>query len=305
MQKANKKRRFGKEQREFVFYLCLVALPLAQFCIFYIGVNFNSILLTFRNYSFDEGYSFAGFDNIVRVFRSLTSEAVLKYSVRNSLITYAVTLFAGTTLALFFSYFIYKKMPLANVYRVVLFLPSVISSIVMVILFKYFCENAIPEIWEALTGEQIGGLLSSTKTSFPTLLFYLVWTGFGTQVIMYTGAMNNISDSVVESARLDGASQLREFISITLPMIWPTFVTFIVVGIAGIFTNQLNLYSFYGTGADLADYTIGYYLYRETTRATLPEYPYLSAMGFVFTLFAVPLTFLVKGALEKFGPGTD
>ena len=59
MQKANKKRRFGKEQREFIFYLCLVALPLAQFCIFYIGVNFNSILLTFRNYSFDEGYSFA------------------------------------------------------------------------------------------------------------------------------------------------------------------------------------------------------------------------------------------------------
>lgn len=305
MKDLSKKKYFGRERKEFIFFICLIALPLAQFCVFYIGVNFNSILLTFRNYDYDTGYSFAGIANIVRVVKNLFMDATLKYAVRNSLLTYAVTLVVGTTLALVFSYFIYKKMPLANLYRITLFLPSVLSSIVMVLLFKYFCEEAIPEICKLLTGKEIGGLLSSSDTALPTLLFYLVWTGFGTQVLMYTGAMNNISESVVESARLDGATPLREFVFITLPMIWPTFITFIVVGIAGIFTNQLNLYSFYGTAADNSLYTIGYYLYRATQQGKLPEYSYLSAMGLIFTLIAMPLTFAVKHFLERFGPKTE
>lgn len=305
MKATSKKKRLGREQKEFIFFICLIALPLAQFCIFYIGVNLNSILLTFRNYDYDTGYSFAGLSNIVRVVKNLFMDATLKYAVRNSLITYAITLLIGTTLALIFSYFIYKKMPLANLYRVTLFLPSVLSSIVMVLLFKYFCEQAVPVVWKELTGKEIGGLLSNSNTAMPTLLFYLVWTGFGTQVLMYTGAMNNISESIVESARLDGATPLREFVSITLPMIWSTFVTFIVVGIAGIFTNQLNLYSFYGTAADNSLYTIGYYLYRATQKGTLPEYSYLSAMGLIFTLIAMPLTFAVKCLLERFGPTTE
>lgn len=305
MQSAKKKKRFGKEKREFIFFLCLVILPLIQFGIFYVGVNFNSILLTFRNYDYDTGYSFAGLSNIARVWKELTTEATLQYALRNSVITYAVTLLVGTTLALLFSYFIYKKMPLAGLHRVVLFLPSILSSIVMVLLFKYFCENAVPAIWHALTGKTLDGLLSSSKTAFPTLLFYLVWSGFGTQVLMYTGAMNNISESVVESAHLDGAGAVREFVHITLPMIWSTLVTFIVVGIAGLFTNQLNLYSFYSTAADISNYTVGYYLYRATLKGKLPEYSYLSAMGLLCTAVALPLTFGAKALLERLGPRTD
>lgn len=305
MQGLGTKKGLKKRQKEFLFFICLLALPLAQFCVFYIGVNFNSLLLTFRNYDFEKGYSFAGFDNISRVWHSLTSDPALIYSVRNSLIVYAAGLLIGTTLALVFSYFIYKKAPLAGLYRVVLFLPSIISSIVMVTLYKYFCEEAIPGIYQAITGKTMSGLLSDSNTSFGTLLFYLVWTGFGTQVLMYTGAMSNVPESLSESAKIDGATPLREFFSITMPMIWPTFVTFVVVGIAGIFTNQLNLYSFFGTGANVMDYTIGYYLYRATLKGQLPEYPYLSAMGFIFTLVAVPLTVAVKTLLEKFGPRVD
>lgn len=305
MQETGIRKGLTKRQKEFLFFICLLALPLAQFCIFYIGVNFNSLLLTFRNYDFENGFSFAGFDNITRVWHSLTNDAALICAVKNSLVVYATSLLIGTTLALVFSYFIYKKAPLAGLYRVVLFLPSIISSIVMVTLYKYFCEEAIPGIYNAISGKSMSGLLSDSNTSFATLLFYLIWTGFGTQVLMYTGAMCNVPELLSESAKIDGATPLREFFSITMPMIWPTFVTFIVVGIAGMFTNQLNLYSFFGTGANITDYTIGYYLYRSTLKGQLPEYPYLSAMGFIFTLVAVPVTLLVKYLFERFGPRFD
>ncbi len=299
-----KKGGLNRTRNQRIFFWCIIALPLAQFCIFYIGVNFNSFLLAFRNYSFTEGYSFAGIDNFARVWYDWFNTPRFKTMFLNSLLTYGVSLLVGSTLALLFSYFIYKKMPMAGLFKVMLFLPHILSMLVMVLLFKYFAENAIPELWARLFGKRLDGLLGSTDTAMPTLLFFLVWAGFGTQVLMYVGAMNNISESVVESATLDGITPIKEFVYITLPLIWPTFVTFVVVGLAGLFTNQLNLYSFYGTSAPASVQTIGYYLYRGAQSGELPEYPYLSAMGLMLTCIALPVTLGVRKLMERFGPRT-
>ena len=303
MQTAKKKK--SKTRKQFLFLIAITAVPLVQFAIFYVGVNLNSILLAFRYYSFDTGYSFAGFGNFERVFYEIANNALYKTMLVNSLITYVVYLGVGITLALLFSYFIYKKMPLAGVFRIVLFLPSIISSVIMVLLFKYFTESAIPVLMSEIFGIEISGLLNSAKTAQPVLLFYMVWAGFGPQILMFTGAMNNVSDAVVESAQMDGITPVKEFVFITVPLIWPTFVTFMVVSVAGIFTNQLNLYSFYSTAATQSLWTFGYYLYHQASVSNMPEYPFLAAVGILFTLIAVPLTFLVRWLLEKFGPSAD
>lgn len=303
MQTAKKKK--SKTRKQFLFLIAITAVPLVQFAIFYVGVNLNSILLAFRYYSFDTGYSFAGFGNFERVFYEIANNALYKTMLVNSLITYVVYMGVGITLALLFSYFIYKKMPLAGVFRIVLFLPSIISSVIMVLLFKYFTESAIPVLMSEIFGIEISGLLNSAKTAQPVLLFYMVWAGFGPQILMFTGAMNNVSDAVVESAQMDGITPVKEFVFITVPLIWPTFVTFMVVSVAGIFTNQLNLYSFYSTAATQSLWTFGYYLYHQASVSNLPEYPFLAAVGILFTLIAVPLTFLVRWLLEKFGPSAD
>lgn len=298
MNTLEQKRKLSRTAKQRIFFWCIIALPLLQFCVFYIGVNLNSILLAFRNYDYETGYSFAGFSNFKRVWYDWINNEIFGVMFANSFLTYAVTLLVGLTLALLFSYFIYKKMPLSNMFRVMLFMPNILSTLVMVLLFKYFSENAIPE----LLGNSIGGLLSTTKTAMSALLFFLIWTGFGTQVLMFVGAMNNISESVVESAKLDGISPFKEFIFISVPLIWPTVVTFIIVGISVLFTNQLNLYSFYGRGAPFRVQTVGYYLYKSAQSGTLPEYPYLAAMGLMLTFITLPIVLLVKWLLERFGP---
>jgi ABC-type sugar transport system permease subunit len=118
------------------------------------------------------------------------------------------------------------------------------------------------------------------------------------------GAMNSISESIVESAKIEGANSIQEFFFITIPMIFSTITTFLVVGIAGIFASQMNLFSFYGTDADAHLYTVGYYLYASTAKATFADYPRLSAFGLVLSAVAVPITYSVKYLLEKFGPKT-
>jgi ABC-type sugar transport system permease subunit len=230
----------------------------------------------------------------------------LLIAAENSLVVYFLSLVIGTPLGLFFSYYIYKKMPGSSAFRVLLFMPSIVSGIVMVAMFQFFVEQAVPQLWKDVFGIEIRGLIENPDTRFGTILFFCIWSGFGTSVLMYSNAMSGISQEIVESAHLDGATGIREFISITFPMIFPTLSTFLITGVAGIFTNQFALYSFYGGGASPEIQTYGYYMYMKTKNATSEaEYPILSAMGLWMTVVAVPLTLVVKWLLEKFGPSED
>ena len=137
-------------------------------------------------------------------------------------------------------------------------------------------------------------------------MFYNIWISFGASVLMYSNGMSGINQEIVESAHLDGATGIREFWHITLPLVWPVLSTFLITGIAGIFTDQRNLYSFFGNGTPTELQTYGYYLYRETqTAASRADYPPLAAMGLMMTVVVVPLTLIVRWALEKFGPKED
>lgn len=285
-----------------IFYCVFLAFPVLQFCIFYIGVNFNSFLLAFKSYDYSTGlYDWVGFLNFKRVFYDFEHVQYLQMSIRNSLLLYLFTTLTSF-LALFFSYYIYKRGPGSKLFQTMLFLPNIISAIVMVVIFKYFVERAIPFVWEEITGQEMEGLLSNLKTQLGTIIFYCCWTGFGVQMLMYSGAMSGISDSVVEAAKLDGATPVREFFSIIFPLIYPTVVTFLVVEVAGIFTNQMNLFNFYGTKAEYNLYTFGYFLYTKIKTENISGYPYLAAMGLVLTAVAVPLTLIIRKVLNKVGP---
>lgn len=290
-----------------LFYICLMAFPVAQFIVMYLCVNFNSILLSFRNYDTKTGaYSFAGVDNFKRVFYLLFRSPEIGRAWANSFTLYLVLTFIGVPLGLLFSFYIYKKLFLHDVFKVLLFLPSVLSVVIMAILFRYFTENAVPEIWKMFFGKTIGGLFSNVKTVFPLLLFFNLWMNFGPNILMYVGSMSGISDSLSESAQLDGCSLLQEFLHITIPCIYPTIVTFLVVNLVSVFTNQMYLYNFYQASADLNLYTFGYYLFRNTQKAmSVSEYPVLAGMGFVFTLVIVPVTLFVRKLLVKYGPSVD
>lgn len=286
-----------------VVFCCLVlAFPLIQFAVFYIGVNFNSIVLSLKNYDYDTGtYSFAGLDNFKLVIHNFKELYVLKKSFVNSVILICCSLFIGMSLSIHFSFFIHKKVFGYKVYKIVLFLPNIVSMIVMVLVFKYFIESALPDILEQITHKSQEGLLSNPDTTFGVLIFFSIWVGFGVQMLMFSGAMSGIDESIIEAAQLDGVSFFQELYLIVFPLIFPTIVTFITVGVAAIFTNQMNLYSFYGSKAPNDVSTLGYYFYKETIKATIGEYPYLAAFGLVMSCFSIPVTIGVRKLLEKFG----
>ena len=297
-----------KNRGKTIFYWSILAFPLLQFAIFYIGVNLNSFALAFQEFDmYDEGLKFIGFDrlweNFKAVFQEFGEADYLLTAFNNSIIAYLIGLVVGLTLALLFSYYLYKKFFMSKFFKVILFLPFIISSIILVIIYKYFVENAIPAFVLDLFGTEIEGLLSNPDTEFITVLFFSIWTGFGVQTLIYGSAMSDISNDIVDAAKIDGVTPMREFLYIDIPIIAPTIAVFVVSSTATIFVNQMNLFSFYGAEAANYDiWTIGYYMYQGITVAPLAEYPYYAAFGLVMTMITIPITLIIRALMNKMDP---
>ena len=301
-----------RNRNRMLFYIALIAFPLAQFIAFYVYVNANSIIMAFQEYSIQAGtkgwtITPAGFGNFRAVFDALKDRL---YLIENSLINFVFNFGVGLTLAVIFSFYLYKKYPMSGLFKVILFIPKIVPGIVFTMLFEYIATDVYMFVAKELTGEVVKGLFDNPATEFPAVLFYTVWFSFGINVLLFNGAMCNINESIVESAHLDGANIIQEFWYITLPSIWGTFTTFVVITLSGIFTHQMSLFSFYGNGG-MHIGTLGYYLYVGANVSSLIgkdgylTYPQLSAMGLLSTAILAPITLFIKWAMRKFGPSVN
>lgn len=282
-----------------LFYVSIVAIPVVQFAIFYIGVNINSIVLAFQSWDGILGEYVWGIDSFVKVVTDLFTDPKLIISMRNSVLLFVVGTIVGTTLALLFSYYIYKKHFGYRFFKLVLFIPNVVSSVTLAIMLRYFLTEAS----KAIIGIE---LLTHTNTKLITFIAMSIMLSFGVQTLIFSGAMSGISESITEAAVLDGITPLKELFLIDIPMIFPTISVFIVSSIAQMFLNQMNVFNMYGAGApDVNIYTIGYWMYTSVLGALSTEYPYYSAFGLVLTFITIPVAFLAKYLLDKCGPSVE
>jgi ABC-type sugar transport system permease subunit len=166
-------------------------------------------------------------------------------------------------------------------------------------IYKFFVSEAIPG-YAATFGWTVPNLLTQLSDSFfPTIVFYNVWICFGAQLLIYTGAMDQISPEIIEAGQVDGVTPVREFFSIVLPMILPAVSTFIIANVATLFTNQANLFGFFGGKVETPHYTVGYYLFSLVGEMAAPNnFPYASLLGVLCTFIAFPLTVLARRLLN-------
>ena len=306
MQLKNLKRKGMRDVGELIFYCCLVALPLLQVAVFYIYVNLNSFVMSFQTYDRVAGtftWDWGKF-NFTKLWQELTypsfKNSTLWMAFVNSIYIWLLTALFGKFLAILFSYYIYKKWMFDKVFKFFLFLPSVLPGILLVLVFKFFANEAIPGYMFELFDKIVEPLLIGPKSLMPTIYFFNIWASFGAQILIYTGAMDQIAPEIIEAGEVDGVKPYQEFFFIVVPMILPTVATFMVASVAAWFTNQASLYSFFGDSVDPENYTIGYYLFELVNKSGVGKtlYTYASALGIVCTLIAFPLTLGMRRLLE-------
>ena len=92
------------KRKDLIFYVSLMALPVAQFLIFYIGVNARSVLYAFQNIDLTKNSVTFTFDNFKNIFNAMRTTTLYSSLTKISLISYAVSLVVGVPLGLFFSF---------------------------------------------------------------------------------------------------------------------------------------------------------------------------------------------------------
>lgn len=291
-----------------IFVWSILAYPLLLFVIFYIGVNFNSLIMAFRKFDFDGSVSFAGFSNFAEFFTSVAEDgSLLNISLINSLKMYFINLIICMPLYIFFSYLLFKKFLFHKGIRAIVLIPQVVSTFVITLLFQKFVNGVLPALFGAFGVEDFPVLLTDPKYSFGTTLFYMIWISFSVSLIVYPNAMNEIPGEVMESAAIDGINGIfQELYHMILPLIFPTLSTFLITGFAGILTATGPILEFYMYSAMPEVYNMGYYFLVKVMKGSETfDYPVLAAGGLVMTLVMAPLTNLLKFFLDKVGPTVE
>lgn len=299
-------RRCHRDRADRVFYTLLIILPVVQLLIFYFGVNIQSVLMAFQSYSTKSGQFEWGMESTLIQFKQDISQAGFRHMILNSLTVWLCTSLAGTVLALIFAYYIYRKCLLSNFFKFALFMPSVLPGILLAVMFKKFAGQGIPAFLNYLCDTSLRDVfnLGAEGGRINLITLFTVWVSFGPQVLVYTGAMDRVDPAMLEAGRIDGASPIQEFFKIIFPNISSTVSTFLIIGVASIFTNQNNLVSFLGMDASTQESTFGYYLYKLVYADFTGKsgFCYAAFLGLICTVIVVPLA---MGARMLFNRGED
>ena len=295
------KKKKGNSLQRKLFILALVIVPLLQFCIFYIYVNFNSIIMAFQ--TIEGGKAIWSMKNFNMLFKEIgKSGSIFWESLGNTGIFFSQGFITSMITGFIISYFLYTEIPGAKIFRILLFLPSLISSVVIVQLFSMVVSYEGPIAWliqqfKGLSDRPV--LLGDPDYALTTLVSYNVWFGIAGNMVLYLGAMNRIPKDVLEYGKLDGVGWIRELFQIVLPLLWPTMITFITIQFTGIFSASGPIFLF--TQGKYNTYTISYWLFEKIYQQPVnsPGLNYGSAIGLFFTIVALPIVFGVRGILNK------
>ncbi len=288
--------------RELIFIILVIAYPVVNFLVFYLYKNVSSFMLAFQDYDTNFQLHWVGLQNIKYFFKELVVPGnVYLIGLSNNLICFVITYFITYPLVFAITFFMYKKAPFSGIYRFTMMIPSIISSVLVAMMFLRFV-NAFPKFMEQIGISDFPKLLSDKKTRFGMTIFYEFWNGFGMTAIYYYNAMNGIDDEIVESAQLDGINYIQEFFYITFPMIFPTLSTFLITGVSGLVGMEGPLYLFWKLDAPADTYRFGYIMFRMTMKDGTVAYPLVSAIGFLGTCVIFPLTMLLRKFLKRIDP---
>lgn len=286
-------------------------LMLAPMLIGFIIFTYVPIIYILRFSFFDSnGFTstWVGLDNFIRVF---TRDAAFWKSVLNALILSFGKLALEIPLALLLAVLLNKGLKATGFYRVMLFLPAIISAAITGLIFSL--------MFAAFNGIINGMLQNIGLIEMPinwfsrkgSAMFVLglasVWSSYGINMIFFLMALQNVPKELYECADLDGITPWKKFTKITLPMIGPTFQSVLLMAIVGsLKMSDLILASTNGQPGGETEVVMTYvfkYFFGYDGRTI--EIGYASAMAVVTGIILAAVSAIYMKCSNKLGHSTD
>jgi sn-glycerol 3-phosphate transport system permease protein len=275
-------------------------LAILAIFVFYPIINSFTLSLT-RSAPFGGASIFVGLENYRRLLTELVERGDYYDRVRVSLLFAVGTVPTGIALAVALGILLSHAVKKVSwVYRLLIFMPIVISSAVTGVIFRWLYNPVVGYLnyWLGFVGIQEGPNWLAHKTwSLVAVIIAVVWRQLGFNSVVALAGVLNISPTYYEAARVDGASVWQRVWHITLPLLTPTiFFLLLTVTISSLQTfGEIHILTEGGPGQ--ATTNMIYAIYRDAFVGT-PYRGFASAQAYLLALLIVAISIL-NGALGK------
>ena len=293
--------------RRALFIISFTILPVVAFLVFYVYVNLDAFAMAFQKPSGGK-LVWAGFENFEWVIDKMINGSSiesddLRLAFVNTFKSFGVHLLMYP-IGIINAYFVYKKIWGYKAFRVVFYLPSIVSSVIVSMFFTELMSPSgfFPGLLTKLCNldyELYNPLIDSTFAN-PMVFLHMVWLGFPGNLIIWGGTFSRIPDSLIESARLDGVDWVKELILIIIPLVWPTFALTLTLTVCGIFGSTGAVFLL--TGGKYGTQTVSNWMYMNILTSSNPMAKPLyriSAMGLMLTVVSCAIAFTVRKFLAS------
>ena len=180
--------------------------------------------------SFDTA-KFVGLDN----FKAILSDARFFNSLKVTILFTVIEVPAQMIIGLIMSAILKENTIWKKIFRSIFFIPVVCSSTAIGIMFQIILHSniGIVSYWLKLLGFGKVNLLNTPGLTLIIVVLVSVWRSFGISTVILVSAMQNVPVSYYEASELDGAGKIRQFFSITLPNIMPSFWFLLMTRVIG------------------------------------------------------------------------
>ncbi|GAB2965764.1 sugar ABC transporter permease [Streptomyces pseudoechinosporeus] len=282
------------------FVLACLLPALVLFAVFMVVPTMNVFRMSFYTWSgFSPDKRFVGLDNFSRLLDDEQFVRAFQNTVALLVVVTVVTMGMGLFLAAIMTR---QRLRGRNLYRFVLYIPNVLSVVVIAAIFSavYDQENGL--LNSTLRLLSLDGLqqvwLGDQKLVVYSVAIAMVWQSLGYYMVLYMASMSSIPEELYEASALDGASAARQFFAITLPLIWQnlrTTLTFFIMSAVNL--SFVLVRAMTGSGPDGSSEVLLSYMYKQAY--TNSSYGYGMAIGVVIFAFSFLVSLLVSRATRR------
>ncbi len=266
-----------------------VAPNLAAVAVFMLFPLGFSLYMSFQNWDIFRPAKFVGLANYHSLF---ADDPLFVIALRNTVVYTVGTIVPTVLISLAVAGVLNRKVKGINVFRIIIFLPLAVSSVVMAVVWQFVfnTNNGLLNIMLGWIG--IGPIpwLVDPKWAMASLCIVSVWRSVPFATVILLAAMQGVPDNLYEAARLDGAGELRQLVSITVPLIRGALSFVVVISIIHAFQAFDLVYVLTGPngGPETATYVLGIMLFQHAF--AFLEFGYASALAWVIFAFLLALT---------------
>ena len=275
-------------------YLFLIPAGVVLIIFFFIPF-FQTILLSFQDYT-NSIYSPAmvGLDNYIKLFQNPIFYKVLW----NTFIYLVVAVPVLATVPLVLAILINQQIRFANLYKILIYLPVIVSIVVAAIAFKWlYADQGILNYIVTSMGLDSIGWLTDPDFALYSVIFVTIWKGIGYYMIIYLAALMSVPKELYEACDIDGANFITKHLTVTIPHIMPTIALVTTISSISAMKVFAEIYVMTKGGPLDASKTIVYYIYERAFENL--DLGFASAMAVVLLIIVMAFSFINIFCFER------